>query len=98
MMSKKEIIAIILVILFFAFGLLFNNDNIVILAIIFLPGVFIFPFRNASAEWFWIPFIILAFTTGLKVNNTFLEDFRNVVLLTVLVYALRKSFFVKKNK
>ena len=51
-----------------------------------------------SAKWLWAIVIVIFLSYGLRIENAFLEDVRNVIGLIVFVLALRASFFSKKNK
>ncbi len=52
---------------------------------------------NISTKWLWAIVIMIFLSYGIRLENPFLEDFRNISGLILLILAIRASFFTKKK-
>lgn len=52
---------------------------------------------NSLAKWLWAIVIGIFLSYGIRLENPFLEDFRNIVGLILLIPAIKISFFSKKK-
>jgi hypothetical protein len=51
-----------------------------------------------SAKWLWAILIVIFLSFGIRIENAFLEDARNIIGLIVFVVAVKTFFFSRKNK
>lgn len=74
-------------------------DSIIIalvLTIVILLFGGLYYLRNASKSWLWTIFVILIIPNATQINqNPGLEDILNVFSILALIFAIRRTFFVK---
>lgn len=106
MTIKKLILTSTIIILLFAYSLVSDNYSLAII-IIALPAIWMYHYRNISAGWFWLLFLGTGTLIGLKeeliilgilLENTFISVMATSINFLALIFAIRKSFFVRRKK
>lgn len=91
--KKLFIISGVIISLFIA-GLLLPETNL-IFGILLLPTIWMIHYRNIRKGWFWILFFITGILLSLKIENSFISVFVSSINFPSLIFAIRRTFFVR---